>query len=85
MWTVPAVSAWWLTNEVSNLITYVNGPGACASPYGCYNSVARAKYEGITLSGAYRLVGVNCMPRWTCKTPKTSIPAKSWRVAPVVT
>lgn len=46
-------------NQVSNLITYVNGPGACASPYGCYNSVARAQYEGITVSSRYALGGVS--------------------------
>lgn len=46
-------------NKVSNLITYINGPGACASPYGCYGSVARAGYEGITLSGSYPMGGVN--------------------------
>ncbi|WP_180127900.1 TonB-dependent receptor domain-containing protein [Rhodoferax sp. BLA1] len=46
-------------NEVSNLINYVNGAGACVSPYGCYASVARAKYEGVTLSGTYALKGVN--------------------------
>jgi vitamin B12 transporter len=46
-------------NRLRNLITYVNGPGACASPYGCYGSVARAGYEGITVSGNYALGGVN--------------------------
>jgi vitamin B12 transporter len=44
-------------NEVSNMITYVDGAGACASPYGCYASVARAQYEGITLSGTHALAG----------------------------
>lgn len=46
-------------NKVSNLITFVNGAGACASTYGCYESVARAKYEGITLSGNTLLGVVN--------------------------
>lgn len=46
-------------NRLRNLITYVNGPGACASPFGCYDSVARASYEGITVSGNYALGGVN--------------------------
>lgn len=46
-------------NRLRNLITYVNGPGACASPYGCYDSVARAGYEGITVSGNHALGGVN--------------------------
>jgi vitamin B12 transporter len=42
-------------NKVRNLITFVDGPGACASPFGCYDSVARAEYKGITLSGSYVL------------------------------
>jgi vitamin B12 transporter len=46
-------------NRLRNLITYVNGPGACASPYGCYDSVARASYEGITVSGNHALGGIN--------------------------
>lgn len=46
-------------NRLRNLITYVNGPGACASPFGCYDSVARAGYEGITVSGNHALGGVN--------------------------
>lgn len=46
-------------NRLRNLITYVNGPGACVSPYGCYDSVARASYEGITVSGNHALGGVN--------------------------
>ena len=46
-------------NTVRNLITYVNGPGACASPYGCYDSVARAGYEGVTFSANALLGGVN--------------------------
>ena len=46
-------------NTVRNLVTYVNGPGACASPYGCYDSVARAGYEGVTFSANALLGGVN--------------------------
>jgi vitamin B12 transporter len=46
-------------NRLRNLIIYVNGPGACASPYGCYDSVARASYEGITVSGNHAVGGVN--------------------------
>jgi len=46
-------------NRLRNLITYVNGPGTCASPFGCYDSVARASYEGVTVSGNHALGGVN--------------------------
>ena len=41
-------------NRISNLITYRSGPGACASSYGCYESVGKAVYEGITLAGAFK-------------------------------
>ena len=46
-------------NTVRNLVTFVNGPGPCASPYGCYDSVARAVYEGLTFSANTLLGGVN--------------------------
>jgi vitamin B12 transporter len=42
-------------NKVRNLITFVEGPGACVSSFGCYDSVARAEYKGITVSGSYVL------------------------------
>jgi vitamin B12 transporter len=42
-------------NKVRNLITFVDGPGACVSSFGCYDSVARAEYKGITVSGSYVL------------------------------
>jgi vitamin B12 transporter len=42
-------------NKVRNLITFVDGPGACVSLFGCYDSVARADYKGITVSGSYVL------------------------------
>lgn len=57
-------------NEVSNLITYVNGPGACVSSWGCYDSVARARYEGITLSGTYAVAGVNLRASADFQNPK---------------
>ncbi len=57
-------------NEVSNLITFVNGPGACVSPWGCYDSVARARYEGITLSGTYAVGGVNLRASADLQNPK---------------
>ena len=44
-------------NKVRNLITFVDGPGACASLFGCYDSTARAEYKGITVSGSYAFSG----------------------------
>ena len=57
-------------NKVSNLVTYVNGPGACASPYGCYDSVARAEYKGITLSGSHAAGSVNLRASADFQNPK---------------
>lgn len=44
-------------NRVSNLITF-SGAGACASSFGCYANTARAKLQGVTLSGATHMAGV---------------------------
>jgi vitamin B12 transporter len=57
-------------NDVSNMITYVNGPGGCASSFGCYASVARARYQGITVSGTYALAGVNLRASLDFQDPK---------------
>ncbi|MCX7258496.1 MAG: TonB-dependent receptor [Polaromonas sp.] len=46
-------------NKVDNLISYVGGPGACASPWGCYANTAHAQYSGVTLSAAHALSGIN--------------------------
>lgn len=49
-------------NNVSNLIDWQGNTGTCAGnsgPYpGCYANVGRARYEGLTLAGAYGLGGV---------------------------
>lgn len=46
-------------NRVRNLINWTGGTGACAGndgPFGgCYANVGRARYEGVTLAGAYRV------------------------------
>ncbi len=50
-------------NTVSDLITYVSGPGSCANGVGayagCYGNTARAVFEGITLTATQRLGEVN--------------------------
>lgn len=49
-------------NTVSDLITYVAGPGTCANGAGlfpgCYGNTALAQYQGITLAASKRLGGV---------------------------
>ena len=41
-------------NRVKNLIVY-GAAGTCPSPWGCYQAVGRAEYEGVTLSAAHKL------------------------------
>jgi vitamin B12 transporter len=41
-------------NRVRNLIAF-GAAGTCASAFGCYESVGRAEYEGVTLSANHRL------------------------------
>ncbi|GIX25286.1 MAG: outer membrane protein [Caldimonas sp.] len=45
-------------NEVTDLINF-GAAGPCASAFGCYENAGKAILEGVTLSGAHRLGGVN--------------------------
>ncbi len=45
-------------NRVRNLINF-GAPGACANAFGCYESIGRAEYSGLTLSATHRLAAVN--------------------------
>ena len=45
-------------NRVSNLIVFDASATACGEAYGCYNSVGRAEYKGITLAAGHRIGGV---------------------------
>ncbi|MDZ4279532.1 MAG: TonB-dependent receptor [Hydrogenophaga sp.] len=49
-------------NKVSNLITYVSGPGSCVNGVGafpgCYGNTASAQYAGLTLAGTARMGAV---------------------------
>ncbi|MBY4594031.1 TonB-dependent receptor domain-containing protein [Ottowia caeni] len=45
-------------NRVRNLITF-GAAGPCGDFYGCYENTGRAEYQGITLSAAHKLAGVN--------------------------
>ena len=42
-------------NNVTDLINYIGGPGACTSTFGCYENVGKARLEGITLAGTTKL------------------------------
>lgn len=57
-------------NKVDNLITYVGGAGACASPWGCYANTAHARYSGVTLSAAHPVGGVNLTASLDLQSPR---------------
>lgn len=42
-------------NRVQNLIVFDGSAKGCASSFGCYSSTARARYQGVTLSGSHRI------------------------------
>ncbi|MGB3072005.1 MAG: TonB-dependent receptor [Ottowia sp.] len=45
-------------NRVRNLITF-GAAGPCGDAYGCYENTGRAEYQGLTITGAHKLAGVN--------------------------
>ena len=42
-------------NQVRNLISFDGTAKGCASSFGCYRNTARARYQGVTLSGGHRI------------------------------
>ncbi|BEP61429.1 TonB-dependent receptor [Variovorax sp. V213] len=42
-------------NRVNNLIVFDGSATNCRSGFGCYASTARARYQGVTLSGGHRI------------------------------
>ncbi|MDQ0590816.1 vitamin B12 transporter [Variovorax paradoxus] len=42
-------------NRVNNLIVFDGSATNCRSGFGCYASAARARYQGVTLSGGHRI------------------------------
>jgi vitamin B12 transporter len=61
-------------NRVDNLITYQFGPGPCRNGTGdwagCYANIARAQYEGMTLSAATQWANVNWRASYDLQNPK---------------
>lgn len=45
------------SNRVRDLIAF-GGAGPCLSPFGCYENVGRAQYDGLTLAGRHTVAGV---------------------------
>lgn len=52
------ISATAYRNRVDNLIIF-GAAGSCRSAFGCYQNVAEAKLQGLSLAGSTQLVGVN--------------------------
>jgi vitamin B12 transporter len=67
-------------NKVSDLITYVSGPGSCANGTGtyagCYGNTAKAQYSGLTLAGAQRVGTVALSGSLDLQNPKDVITGK---------
>lgn len=57
-------------NRVSNLIIFDGTATGCGQAFGCYNSVGRAEYRGVTLSAGYRLGGVTLSGSIDWQNPK---------------
>jgi len=62
-------------NRVSNLISF-GAAGSCASPYGCYQNVASATLQGVSLRGATRVGAVNLAATADWQSPKNDATGK---------
>ncbi len=67
-------------NRVTNLITYVSGPGGCANGVGtfagCYGNTGKASYSGVTLAGATRLGAVAWHASLDLQNPRDDVTGK---------
>ncbi|HOB67243.1 TonB-dependent receptor [Ottowia sp.] len=59
-------------NKVRDLITF-GAAGACGSAFGCYENTGRALLQGVTLSGAHRLAGVNLAASLDLQNPRDDV------------
>ncbi len=57
-------------NRVSNLIVFDSGAKGCGQSFGCYNSVGRAEYRGVTLAAGQRVGGVTLRGSIDLQNPK---------------
>jgi vitamin B12 transporter len=57
-------------NRVSDLIVFDSSYTACNQAFGCYNSVGRAEYKGVTLSAGHRIGGVTLRGSIDLQNPK---------------
>jgi len=57
-------------NRVNNLIVFDAGSTACGQAFGCYNSVGRAEYKGVTFAADHRVGGVTLRGSIDLQNPK---------------
>lgn len=57
-------------NRVQNLIVFDGSAKGCASSFGCYASTARARYQGVTLSGSHRIGDVTLRGSFDFQDPR---------------
>lgn len=57
-------------NRVQNLIVFDGSAKGCASSFGCYSSTARARYQGVTLSGSHRIGDVTLRGSFDFQDPR---------------
>lgn len=62
-------------NRVSNLIVF-GAPGPCAGAFGCYENAGRARLQGVTISGAHRIAGVNLGGSLDLQQPRNTLTGK---------
>jgi len=62
-------------NKVRNLITF-GAAGPCGSAFGCYENTGRAVLQGLTISAAHRLAGINLGASLDLQDPKDDISGK---------
>jgi vitamin B12 transporter len=58
------------SSRVRNLIGFDGTAKGCASSFGCYSSTARARYQGVTLSGSQRLGDVTLRSSFDFQDPR---------------
>jgi vitamin B12 transporter len=67
-------------NRVTNLITYVSGPGTCVNGVGtsagCYGNTGKAQYTGVTLAAGTRLARVGLNASLDVQNPTDEITGK---------
>ncbi|WP_311221422.1 MULTISPECIES: TonB-dependent receptor domain-containing protein [unclassified Acidovorax] len=56
-------------NRIRNLINF-GAPGTCRDDFGCYESIGRAEYTGITLSAVHRIASVNLRGSFDWQDPR---------------